>query len=194
MPSLSVLVAVLGVLGATSPRPEPDAGAKQKVEILRDLAASAVARAGAARAIGALAADGKLGPVSSDAVAALTKAVSDGDVQVRREALGALKEFGAAAEPAVAAAADALGDSEPATRRAAAEVLAAIGPRAREAVPALIAALDDPNEHTLAQVILALGAIGPEAREAIAVLQLLAASDEDEIQKAAEKALTKMAR
>jgi HEAT repeats len=82
-------------------------------------------------------------------VAALTRALDDPSVKVRRCAAESLGRIGSSAgSQAVAALARALTDASPDVRGIAAAALGSIGAEAREAIPALTRALQDQSETT----------------------------------------------
>jgi HEAT repeat protein len=87
---------------------------------------------------------GELGPISKDAVPALTEAAKDESKDVRRNAVKALGQIGPASAAAVPAIAAAFDDSNWELRRNAAIALGAIGDPSAE--KALKKAKNDPND------------------------------------------------
>ncbi len=115
------------------------------------------------------------------ALPALTRALSDPDVQMRRNAALALINLGggyvAEAQPrldireAMPALIRATEDADADVRAWAAHALAEMGPGAEPAIPALIRLLSDKEEGPRNTSCIALGRIGPAAREALPALQ-----------------------
>jgi HEAT repeat protein len=114
------------------------------------------------------------------ALPALTRALNDPDVQMRRNAAIALINLGggyvAEARPrldirgATPALIRATEDADASVRAWAAHALAEMGPGAAPAIPALIRLLGDKEEGPRNTSCLALGKIGPAAREALPAL------------------------
>ncbi len=130
---------------------------------------------------------------ASSAVAELSAALADPDLQVRNAAAWALNSVGPQARPAIPALAamvradrgraaqaaftalgsigasalpallEFLADPDPTRRQGAAQAIARIGPEAKAAMPALMARLDDPAREVRWAVAMALAAIVREA-------------------------------
>lgn len=109
-------------------------------------------------------------------LAALIEELKDERIQVRIEAVFALRRCGA---PAVPALISAVKDREGRVRRVAAIALGRIGPAARDAVPALIGALSDADRYVRYPAAVALERIGPAAKQAIPVLKVVRERDPD---------------
>ncbi|MBA4062648.1 MAG: hypothetical protein C0501_02860 [Isosphaera sp.] len=108
-------------------------------------------------------------PALTGAVPALTKAVTDEDVSVRRLAVCAIENIGPGAKSALPALAKAVTDPDFHVRAGALDALGAIGADAAAAVPDIINALDDPDVRERAVIV--LGRIGPWAKEAVPALE-----------------------
>ncbi len=106
--------------------------------------------------------------IGAGAVPTLTKALADGDVRVRRQAMWALGRMGAEAKPALAALVRALNDKDRQIQQSAADAIGLMGPDAKGAVRALIAAAGKPNMAV--PCIRALGRIGPDARPGLGII------------------------
>ena len=129
------------------------------------------------------------GPVCKDAVAALTKSLTDPDADLRRWSARALGKIGPDAKAAVGELIAALADGEARVRTAAAGGLEGIGPDAKSAAPALVRALDDQAEPVRMMAAYALGAIAPAAKEALPALFAAADSADRPTRQAAVVAL-----
>lgn len=97
-----------------------------------------------------------LSNIGAPAVSALSEAVSDKELRVRRAALSALAVIGPKASEAVPAVAMALGDKEAVIRALAAKALGKIGAEAKTALPQLTSALKDKTASVQLSAALAL--------------------------------------
>ena len=123
----------------------------------------------------------KLRACGQPAVFALAKALSDPDVQLRRNAALVLIDLPGRysrgshpkvdTRPAMPALIKATSDLDGDVRAWAAHALAEIGPDAKVAIPDLIRLLKDPMEGPRNTSCIALGRIGPAAKTAIPALQ-----------------------
>jgi HEAT repeat protein len=126
------------------------------------------------------------------AVPALAEALSDSDVQIRRNTALVLRDLAGAysaklirtgvdsyavdqtakinIRQALPALIKATADCDTAVRSWAAQAIAEIGPEAKGAIPALIKLLSDPEEGPRIGSCIALSGIGPAAKEAIPAL------------------------
>jgi HEAT repeat protein len=138
------------------------------------------------------------------ALPALTRALSDSDVQMRRNAALALIHLGggylAEARPrldiqeATPALIRATEDADTDVRAWAAHALAEIGPGAESAIPALIRLLGDKEEGPRNTSCLALGKIGPAAKEALPALREALRDPSSDVRRFAQQAIEKIAR
>jgi HEAT repeat protein len=109
--------------------------------------------------------DDPLGDGMQTALPALARALTDGEVRVRRVALDALEAFGSAAAPAAPAVAGALTDADRFVRWSAVRALQAIGaPAALPAVPALARVLDDVDVDVARAALDALVRLDPTGK------------------------------
>jgi HEAT repeat protein len=142
---------------------------------------------------------------------ALTKALRDGDTDVRLLAQRALEEVAAARSrwlrhggPALAkddpllaglmaslpTLTEAINDGDLRVRRAALDVLGVLGAAAEPATPALVHALRDPDRFVRWSAIRTIGAIGPSAtRAALPGLTVLLEDDDLDVRKAAAETI-----
>jgi len=117
--------------------------------------------------------------LGKEAIAALVQALSDSDVQMRRNSELVMISLAGPYEKkprvditeALPALIKATQDSDTDVRAWAAHAIAEIGPEAKEAVPALIKLLQGKEEGPRNTSCLALGAIGPAAKDALPFLQ-----------------------
>jgi HEAT repeat protein len=145
---------------------------------------------------------------------ALTKALRDGDAEVRLLAQQALEEVASArvrwvrhggAVPsaedplldgltaALPALGEAVGDADLRVRRAALDVLAVMGPAAAPAVPSLTRALRDSDRFVRWSAVRTLGLIGPTAsRAALPGLTLLLDDEDLDVRKAAADTIKRL--
>jgi HEAT repeat protein len=111
-----------------------------------------------------------LGEKKRAALPALSKALNDEDVEVRRVAASSLERIGQEAAPAVPALTKALRDVDGQVRQNATSALSIIGPPARTAVPQLVECMEkDPLPSVRQGAAAALGRIG-ETGPAVRVL------------------------
>jgi HEAT repeat protein len=121
----------------------------------------------------------KLRAVGKEAVPALVQALSDSDVQMRRNSVLVMIYLAGPYEKkprvditeALPALIKATQDSDTEVRAWAAHAIAEIGPEAKAAVPALIKLLQGKDEGPRNTSCLALGAIGPAAKDALPALR-----------------------
>jgi HEAT repeat protein len=145
---------------------------------------------------------------------AVTKALRDGDTEVRLLAQGALEELAAARvrwlrhggtalsgdDPllqGLTAALPVLGeathDPDLRVRRAALDVLAVLGPASSPAMPALTQALSDSDRFVRWSAVRTIGAIGsPAARAALPGLTMLLEDEDLDVRKAAADAIKRL--
>ena len=110
---------------------------------------------------------GGLGSAATEAVPALTKALTDADSAVRKEAAQALERICPDKRAWVPGLVVALSDASEEVRRSAAKALSRMGP---VAVPALSKALAHDDSRVREGAARALGQIGPAARAAVPAL------------------------
>lgn len=122
----------------------------------------------------------RLHALGQDCLPALTKALSDPDVQMRRnsELVMIMLAGGYAGlrpkldiRPAIPELMKAMQDQDKDVRAWAAHALAEIGPDAKDTVPLLIKQLADPEEGPRNTSCMALGRIGPAAKDALPALR-----------------------
>jgi HEAT repeat protein len=175
---------------------------------------SAEVRASAAEQLGDLGVDAK------SATEALTKAVTDPDHDVRREAIEALRKIKPDKEVLFPLLVNLLSDVEPSVAVAAAAsladvgeeivplmnqalgneksrfwailVLSDLGPQAKDAVPSLLKALDSDKPEVRREVLMCLGEIGPGAKDAIPQLTQALEDEDKAVVFAASYALAKI--
>jgi HEAT repeat protein len=145
---------------------------------------------------------------------ALTKALRDGDTEVRLLAQRALEDVASARirwvrhggtalvadDPlldgltaALPALGEAASDADLRVRRAALDVLGILGPAAAPAIPALTRALRDPDRFVRWSAVRTLGMIGPSAgRAALPSLTLLLDDEDLDVRKAAADAIKRL--
>ena len=138
------------------------------------------------------------------ALPALTRALSDPDVQMRRNAALALINLGggylAEARPRLdirgvtPALIRATEDADAGVRAWAAHALAEMGPGAEPAIPALIRLLSDQEEGPRNTGCLALGKIGPAAKEALPALREALHDPGKDVRGFAQQAIEKIGR
>ena len=117
--------------------------------------------------------------LGKEAVPALVQALSDSDVQMRRNSELVMISLAGAYEKkpriditeALPALIKATQDSDTDVRAWAAHAIAEIGPDAKEAIPALVKLLQGKDEGPRNTSCLALGAIGPAAKDALPTLR-----------------------
>jgi HEAT repeat protein len=174
-----ILIRAIGSFGADGASACP-----QLIAALSD--ASSTVRVAAAEALA------QVGRRSStDAVVALSKALSDPDPEVRNLASVALGSIGPKAAPAVPDLVRTLSDPVDYVRAPAADALGAMGAKASEAVGPLAARLlTNDQGFVLASIAYALGDIGPAAKDAIPALEQVLAKRR--VGSAAEEAILKI--
>lgn len=126
--------------------------------------------------------------IGKEAVPAITRALADADVRMRRNAALVLIELAAdwTGKPpvdtreAVPALMRSAADTDHLVRARSAHALAEMGPGARRAVPVLIKLLEDPEEGPRNTSAIALGRIGAPAEAAIPTLRMAARNDPKE--------------
>jgi HEAT repeat protein len=119
---------------------------------------------------------------STAAVAALAGALSDPDVEVRRNAVLSLGRFGEDAAAAVPALTGALKDADLDVRGAAIVALGRIGRTAKTSVPELILSLQDSDADIRGAAALALGRMAPDSSAALPALAELAGEKDKRVQ------------
>lgn len=134
-----------------------------------------------------------LGDKGKNAVAPLTKLLSERSDAARTSAARTLGRIGKEAAPAATPLAALLGADDANVRRAAAEALGQIGDGAEAAVSALSRALKDPDEDVRHLAAEALGKIGPAARSAVAALKDAARDSDQETRIRATRSLAQIA-
>ncbi len=150
------------------------------------------------------------------AVPALAEALSDSDVQIRRNVALVLRDLaGAYSAKLIRTGVDsyaidqaakidirqalpelikATADFDTGVRSWAAQAIAEIGPEARDAIPALIKLLSDPEEGPRIGGCMALSRIGPEAKEAIPALNKTLNDPSKDVRQFARNAIDKIQR
>ena len=109
-----------------------------------------------------------LGYLGDEVMPALTAALNDESIEVRRHAVDALGISLQNSANGVPALIQALGDKDEFMRRGAALALSRIGEKAEEATPALTHALNDENRYVRGKAVHALQRIGtPAAQDAL---------------------------
>ena len=124
---------------------------------------------------------GSLLPAHAEVVPALTKALRDGDVQVRRNAARSLGAAQTDLEPVVSGLGELLVDDE--TRAAGVEALSKLAEHSETAVSLMIALLSHTNDDVREGVAQSLGNAGPNAKGALPKLaELTRESNERRLQ------------
>ncbi len=113
---------------------------------------------------------GSFGDDAKTAVAPVTDALRDADLEVRVAAAWALTQIGPSAARSTPALASALSDSSARVRVLAALALKSIGAEAASALSPLVTALADPDEHVRVSSAGAIGTMGPAAKGAVKAL------------------------
>lgn len=144
----------------------------------------------------------RLHHIGKEAVPALGRALSDDDVQMRRNVVLVLIDLGggysAEAQPkldirnAIPELIHATEDSDTDVRAWAAHALAEIGPDAKEALPALLKLLKDREEGPRNTSCIALGNIGPAAKDALPALRAALNDPSKDVRRFAERAIEKI--
>lgn len=136
--------------------------------------------------------------IGKESVDALSTALSDSEVQVRRNAALVLIYLGGGysetakkidTKSAAPELIKALKDEDASVRAHAADALSEIGPAAKDAVPALIGLLSDKEEGPRNQGCFALGKMGRAAKEALSELRKRLDDDSADVADFARKAI-----
>jgi HEAT repeat protein len=137
-----------------------------------------------------------LGPA---AMSALSRGLSDPDVQIRRNVALFLNVAGDTwyeparprldIRPCLKALVAALSDTDDRVRALAAQAVGAIGPEASPAVPALIALLSSPDEGSRNGASIGLTRIGPAARDALPALRKSLNDPSADVRRFAQRAI-----
>jgi HEAT repeat protein len=107
----------------------------------------------------------KVAAVKTDfAVAALTKVLGDGDLDLRVKAAIALGEFGPKAKASAGALGRALLDKEAAVAKACLDTLGKLGSEAGAAAPDIVALLKKSDQEKQVEILKLLAEVGPGAR------------------------------
>jgi HEAT repeat protein len=133
----------------------------------------------------AVAAAGRIGPVTAENAAALIKALGSPSVTYRKAAAETLAALGPDAKEAVGPLKLALADKDLGLRLAAALALGDIGPEAREATVALGEVLKEPIPELQGAALEALRKIGPDAKEVMPQVLARVADKDPRVQAAA---------
>lgn len=144
----------------------------------------------------------RLHQLGKEALPALSHALSDSDVQMRRNVVLVLINLAggisAEARPkldirnAIPELVQATEDSDTDVRAWAARALAEIGPDAKEALPALLKLLKDHEEGPRNTSCIALGSIGPAAQDALPALRAALNDPSKDVRRFAERAIEKI--
>ena len=131
----------------------------------------------------------KLGKIGEPAISALSEALRDQNLLVRRSAAQVLAKIG---HPAIPDLAKALNNPDAGVRSSAASALGGIGPEAKTAVPKLIFLLKDREANVRGSAASALGSIGAEAKTAARPLVPLLKDREASVRSSAAYALDRI--
>lgn len=144
----------------------------------------------------------RLHQLGKEALPALGHALSDNDVQMRRNVVLVLINlaggYSSEARPkldirnAIPELIQATEDDDTDVRAWAAHALAEIGPDAKEAVPALLKLLKDREEGPRNTSCIALGNIGPAAKDALPALREALNDPSKDVRRFAERAIEKI--
>jgi HEAT repeat protein len=144
----------------------------------------------------------RLHQLGKEALPALSHALSDNDVQMRRNVVLVLINlaggYSVEARPkldirdAIPELIHATEDGDSDVRAWAAHALAEIGPDAKEALPALLKLLKDHEEGPRITSCLALGNIGPAAKDALPALKAALNDPSKDVRRFAEQAIEKI--
>ena len=143
----------------------------------------------------------KLRTLADQAVPALQRALTDADVQVRRNVALYLAVEGANyvrpaplnLKPFLAQLVVALRDGDERVKALAAQALEHVGADAVIAIPDLIRLLQDPSEGLRNSACIALAGIGPGARDALPALRRALSDPNNDVRRFAQRAIERIA-
>ncbi len=136
----------------------------------------------------------QFGPMAAPAVPALTKALTDGSLDLRRRAAVTISKIGPEAKGALPTLREILMDKKTDTslRCFVVRAVGSLGKEGKDAVPDLVKCMDDNNLEVRLAAIEELGQVGPDAKDALPALTTAAQDPRDKVRRAAQEAIKKI--